>query len=1587
MSSFCGGSTYDVHFYCAICGGPFADVFRTDVEPEQQPWEPDEDHERDLERLEELDTSFNLPEDEDRLIPEEVVEQDMWYSSKRARRKRQQAQANGKRRGVIPEPRPVRTAYDGRFISPKQMRWTRTLRALVDSDIRHQPASGAPSGNNRTYLTGRGRVRKAGSWADAFSSFEDPEDNGDPNWIFPEDCLAANDYGFHLYNDVDGSRVDSLVGSIPFHEECKDMLDMAIDAVCEDRHLMGGIDVSPDVLWIRLRDLIAVSAQKQKHITPLPADEKRQLVTRLSELDYREALSSGDGYQWRHEVGCHWVVADPSMISVRANPLVPCISSMSLRSPYQPRQPPLAYNDPYFDRLPPEILLMISSYLSSSDLFSLRCASACVRFLKIPQSFYQRFIEEDFRHLRWLFVNQIRQGREAGVQWDWQASFESLKGLIRTPSPDRPQEWSKVDIGLKNRHRIWKIVKPIADAIVHTSMEALITVHNMPEEIAEETAVVRGSAGARSQQEGETITAYLDGHGQSRDMPDRGDDEQPGEGEQHVGGGQDAENRMGPGPQQIAPIGPTNTIGESSDSQKKVKKKIPEQKYQWLHVWWDAPPDPKAPSPRSFAPSSPDRFSDSVPSVGSLSPGYSIASPQSSPMNITKPSSIATSLSSCSSELDTLIRTFRTAFCGLAFDSSDFKDKPRIDVMFGRLGTKRRSVYLGSREIVGFVFSLMDGIICGMKVAYRELTVAEKIIKFSDAFGLWTEGCVVREIKLPTKWTHFMGLTGFMNSAGYFETIEVLEQRTPPRPLLDMFPLTHQEGSAWRYRRPIYGAIWDGPPPPYVTLRERDGPDVPDWRSGGAEWEIFLPTYLCVDGVHLRSITGYSCEERLRGLEFEYVYPSGYVERRVLGLLLGEKSLTFSLYPGEYFIACVVSFGQDGVYSIQFVTSKNRQSGSFGPKYRGSYTVFAPPPGMLNPQKDSRRYGRREEINSQIVGLHALYDYEEGVFLQLGIILPVWSERNQHLDRLMYSIPMDEFDETDCIWTDGSPPTDWIVPPCKLLEGGQRVFDTILGPGRVPYSGWVSFADLKRVVIYGAMRGIRFEYHDPAKPSRSFGDVTVPESYTQKFAKGKVVKEIVELVSAYVGAPEERGDMEDDAMTETSASTVDHPIVVGDLVFLVDHHTLHKSYVRRVNTKYLCGIKLQFDNRQILDWSPAFWPPGNERKAVAERVKHPWKSDPTIYSNPVVHCSDEVKCISVSFEPTRDGTVTAVKGYIDREGAFAGLLVRRGNVWDEEVFGRRTGFESTFELQEGEYIHSVFRTPSHCRVNNAPPHGLSICTTMGRVSPLFGSHIDSIFRCSSASNGVAAGIFGCYTDIPYHAAPKWTNLGLLYRLPSSTPSLLPAHQPFPLPASPLRLIDPETSTPFLTPLPTGTLPPNLTFTPLHPHRYPPCRTTTTTTLGRAFSLISPQHLTQLRIWLLPGSIGGLRFLGTREMGQVTVNEWPDIDCTRIPREHRMSIDGPGGERISEVMVVWMKDEKQAREGRVIQKIVAVGVKTTWGREKVWACGSAKERWGEEEVERFRVSPGMELVGVQVVAEKWVLRDLGLVVVRGNGESG
>lgn len=285
---------YQTHFYCSLCGGPFAQVFRTCVPAQNQPesWEKDVSSEG----------RFNIAEDENAIIPPEIWMNDMGPIAQCAR----------KGRGDVTT-RTVREAYDGTLISVQQMEWSMDLRALIHRHSTMHPQMGhpwtgvnAPPPVGEVYLTGRGLVKCHDNLGYAFPSFEDPDDDDDgstipqfPPWINPR---------FYLYQDA--GSVDFFLSSIPFHEECSTLLERAIEVSAQEIGFEPNSYFAPeDDIWHGLREFLGGEPDMKKlslsSNSLLPGEERKEVVTRLGEINYREAQGCGEGWKWRHEDGLH----------------------------------------------------------------------------------------------------------------------------------------------------------------------------------------------------------------------------------------------------------------------------------------------------------------------------------------------------------------------------------------------------------------------------------------------------------------------------------------------------------------------------------------------------------------------------------------------------------------------------------------------------------------------------------------------------------------------------------------------------------------------------------------------------------------------------------------------------------------------------------------------------------------------------------------------------------------------------------------------------------------------------------------------------------------------------------------------------------------------------------------------------------------------------------------------------------------------------------------------------------------------------------------------------------------------------------
>jgi hypothetical protein len=302
---------YDTHFYCALCGGPFAQVFRTPVTPATSKCTSVTESQGSKDPADiDPQCEFNFNGEENRVLPEEVVEHDIGYEARRSRERRLRAEEEGQRRGVMSERRTVRQAYDGKRISVKQMKWTKNLRALIHSNARNKPLNSDiyTDIGEEAFLTGRGLIRQSYNWADAFASDQEDEDAASEYPVFQESADGRNLYGFHLYQELSGDNAKSFISSIPFHSQCWSLFGLAIEATGYEKNLECDVDDFEGQIWDCLRSFIDISGEKrqadQTH-TNLHNGTRKEVVRRFSAIDYREAQGSGEGWHWRHEDGCH----------------------------------------------------------------------------------------------------------------------------------------------------------------------------------------------------------------------------------------------------------------------------------------------------------------------------------------------------------------------------------------------------------------------------------------------------------------------------------------------------------------------------------------------------------------------------------------------------------------------------------------------------------------------------------------------------------------------------------------------------------------------------------------------------------------------------------------------------------------------------------------------------------------------------------------------------------------------------------------------------------------------------------------------------------------------------------------------------------------------------------------------------------------------------------------------------------------------------------------------------------------------------------------------------------------------------------
>ncbi|KAI9824763.1 MAG: hypothetical protein M1832_001591 [Thelocarpon impressellum] len=504
-SSFWTEEKYPIHFLCAFCGGPFARVHRTD-ETSRTPRAARFASRR---AQHEADVTHSIPSTADYALSAEELRANATLTSS--------LNLDG---DVLEQPidasqtcvdREVRRAYDGRRISEDATRWTSVLRALIHRDAQVQPDGGLDQldEDRDVYLTGRGRVRQDASWADAYPSIHDDLENGqEDEHGLPR--FTNSHRRFHMYQEPDRNDRKFRIASIPFHNECWDIMSQAVQRSRARRDLP---DVPPtdlidlEMLWSYLCNLIPTAADgkfSDLTIDMLSGDAAGEPITRLSAGcmgggGYREAQRCGDGKKWLHEAGLHWLVVNPERTEFSFNPFnSPSVESCADTT----AEPTLASfddrsKDPFW-RLPPEVLVETMGYLTCKETFRWRRASLPVHLISIPRRDYRRFVQDEMAFLP-SFLKQMEDAETSlqGVDVNWKHIFEQCS-----------REWRRDD-GLRNRHRIWSIVERMADELVETSIQNLRSLSPVGNDIPMAITVARGNVGVISGAEGYRDTVML----------------------------------------------------------------------------------------------------------------------------------------------------------------------------------------------------------------------------------------------------------------------------------------------------------------------------------------------------------------------------------------------------------------------------------------------------------------------------------------------------------------------------------------------------------------------------------------------------------------------------------------------------------------------------------------------------------------------------------------------------------------------------------------------------------------------------------------------------------------------------------------------------------------------------------------------------------------------------------------------------------------------------------------------------------------------------------------------------------------------
>lgn len=143
----------------------------------------------------------------------------------------------------------------------------------------------------------------------------------------------------------------------------------------------------------------------------------------------------------------------------------------------------------------------------------------------------------------------------------------------------------------------------------------------------------------------------------------------------------------------------------------------------------------------------------------------------------------------------------------------------------------------------------------------------------------------------------------------------------------------------------------------------------------------------------------------------------------------------------------------------------------------------------------------------------------------------------------------------------------------------------------------------------------------------------------------------------------------------------------------------------------LCGLKFDFNFHHIVAWAPLYRATsGTAIRELSESARFPWKkSSHDICSDPAVSIPEKTDPISIYLGPGIDG----IKSYVDISGKPCGILLRKDGCWSKNVFGFRSAYETTFDLNDNECITGIFAPEVDGKMCF---EALAVCSALSRLN-------------------------------------------------------------------------------------------------------------------------------------------------------------------------------------------------------------------------------------------------------------------------------